>query len=183
MEISMRLYSLLSGILLLGAAPTAWAASPGVVGELEQASSTSPKEKTAFADAAMQEINAAIKEVEALLERANRDKNQDHIECLTRKLTPMKSMRDVTAQSNTAMRQALASNNIDHADQEFRKIAVALAKTREFLAEAKSCVGSTNGEKAKSVSTITQTTADIADGSSLDNDLVTPPELAPPTPY
>lgn len=165
-------------------APVAWAAAPGVVGELEQSSTTSPKEKVEFTRSAMEEMAASVKEVENLLEKAQREKNEEQIDCLTRKLTPMRSLVDISRQSNTLMQQALASNDAVHADQEFRKIAVALAKTREFLAEAKACVGSSSGDKAKSVATYSQTTQDLADGSTLDDaDLVTPLEINPGTAY
>jgi hypothetical protein len=153
----MRYYASLLGALgLLALAAPAHADAPGVAGTLEQSATTSPKEKVAFADSALAEIDAAVKTVEKLLEQAEKEKNTEEIECLTRKLTPMRALYEVSQVSSNAMRQALAEDSSVHAAEEYRKVAVALTKTREFLAEAQACVGDTGvnrGATSSSVST------------------------------
>lgn len=150
-----RLLSLASLALLLSAPAAAQEA--GISGELEQSATTTPREKTEFADGALSEIEAAVKTVEGLLKDAEnaKEKNAEQIECLTRKLTPLQALFEVSRQSNNAMKQFLAANDTVHADQEFRKVAVALTKAREFLAEAQACVGDTGVERGDSSATVT----------------------------
>jgi hypothetical protein len=168
----MRSLGLLVAVLgaTLVAAP-AFADTPGIAGELEQSTTTSPKEKVEFADAAVSEIDAAVKTVEKLLDQAQKDKNVEHIECLTRKLTPMRALHEVSQQSSNTMRLALAGNDAAHADQEFRKVAVALTKAREFLAEAQACVGDTGAQHGESSATVTDNTDSLVDESSVEGAL------------
>lgn len=154
---------LMVGMLVI---PNAMAATPGVVGQLEQSDATTSKEKLDFAHSATEEMAAAVKAVEKLLEQE--DKNEEVKDCLKRKLTPMQALLDISNESSKTMQAALAASDDVHAEQEFRKIAVALSKTREFLAEAQACVGSAGGDKAKTISTITQTVDDMADASDID---------------
>jgi len=135
----------------------AYAQESGVSGELEQSATTSPREKTEFADGALAEIEGAVRTVEGLLKDAEaaKEKNAEQIECLVRKLTPMKSLSEVSRQSSNTMKQYLAANDTVHADQEFRKVAVALTKSREFLAEAQACVGDSGVQRGDSSATVT----------------------------
>ncbi len=157
LEHRMRRIVALAAVLGSLVASPAFAQETGVSGELEQSATTTPREKTEFADGALAEIEAAVKTVEGLLKDAEsaKDKNAEVIECLTRKLTPMRALLEVSRQSSNTMKQFLASNDTVHADQEFRKVAVALTKSREFLAEAQACVGDTGVERGDSSATLT----------------------------
>ena len=119
------------------------AAPPELNVQLEQSPGNTPDDKVQFALAALNEIVAAVRTTEGLLEKAQKekDKNTEEIECLQRKLTPMKGMQDVSAVSASSLQSYAAAKDPVHTDQEYRKIAVALAKTRDFLAEAQACVG------------------------------------------
>jgi len=156
--------ALLSFLLLAG---RALADTPGISGELEQSTTTSPKEKVDFADSAVGEIDAAVKTVERLVEQARKDKNVDQVDCLTRKITPMRALQEVSQQSSNAMRQFLAGNDSVHAEQEYRKVAVALTKTREFLAEAQACVGESGAQRGVSSSSVTEAGEALVDGDSV----------------
>jgi hypothetical protein len=145
----------------LFAAPAA-AATPGVSAELEMSSTTSPKEKVDFARTAIDEMSASVKTVEKLLEQAEKDKNVEHVDCLQRKLTPMRALLEVSKASNTSMQQSLAASEIARADQEFRKVAVALTKSRDFLAEAQGCVGDSGVKRGDASIAITETTEALA---------------------
>lgn len=155
----------------------AHAQTPGISGELEQSSTSSPKEKTQFTDAALAEIEGAVKTVEALLVDAEKDKNVEEIECLTRKLTPMRALLEVSKQSGNTMRLSLAANDTVHADQEFRKVAVALTKVREFLAEAQACTGDAGVERGEASSTVTDNGVNDIDADTVP-DIIDPP-IAP----
>jgi hypothetical protein len=162
----MRQFASLLGVMGLLLAAPAFAQTPGITGELEQSSTTSPKEKTQFTDAALAEIEDSVKTVEALLTAAEKERNVEEIECLTRKLTPLRALLEVSRQSGNTMRQALASNDTVHADQEFRKVAVALTKAREFLAEAQACTGDTGVERGDASSTVTDNGENTIDADS-----------------
>ena len=79
----MRRFIWMLGALALSLTAPAVAQTPGVTGELEQSATTSPKEKTEFADAAVAEIEGAVKTVEGLLSNAEKEKNvEDRVEAL-----------------------------------------------------------------------------------------------------
>jgi len=168
-------------LMLFGslASPVVLAATPGASGSVEQAGTMTPKEKSEFARSALEEMNAAVKKVENLLEQANKEKQTEAVECLSKKLTPMRTLVDVTRESTNSMQLAMAANDAAHTDTEFRKIAVALSKVRDFLQEALACGGSSADEKAKSVATITQTVEDLVDGSGIEQgiDQIVEPSL------
>lgn len=134
-------------VLALAVVTPAHADTPGIAGTLEQSSATSPKEKVDFAASAVEEIGTSIKTVEKLLAEAEKDKDTEAVECLQRKLTPMKALLEVSKTSSNAMQQFLAASDVVHGDLEYRKVAVALSKTRDFLAEAQACVGETGAQK------------------------------------
>lgn len=117
---------------------------------------------------AVEEMSAAVKEVEKMVEQAKKENQQEVVECLKKKLVPMSQLLDVSRESGNNMQLALSANDGVHAELEFRKVAVGLSKVREFLQEARTCGGSTAGEKAKSVASITQSVDNIADAGSID---------------
>ncbi|MDP2306381.1 MAG: hypothetical protein Q8P18_10185 [Pseudomonadota bacterium] len=149
-----RIVCLVGVVGMLFAAPVL-AQTPGISGELEQSSTTSPKEKSVFTDAALAEIEGSVNTVQALLTAAEKEKNVEEIECLTRKLTPLRALLEVSRQAGNTMKLSLAANDTVHADQEFRKVAVALTKAREFLAEAQACTGDAGVERGDASSTVT----------------------------
>lgn len=166
----------LAGVLFI---PLALAADPegAVVGQLEQSNTMTPAQKEEFGRSAVAEMEEAVGRVQKLLDQADRESSESREElkdCLGKKLTPMKAMLEVGRSANSAMLQAIGSGDAVHADQEFRKVAVALSKTREFLSDALSCGGSTGGDKARTVSTLTREgedyaeVADTGDGETLD---------------
>ena len=129
----------LAGVLALSA--PVHAQETGVGGQLEQSSSTTPKEKKDFSTAALAEMQAAAKSVSKLLEQAEKEKDIVKIQCLTKKKAGIQALVEVSESSALSMEQALAEGDSQRADHEFRKVAVALSKVRQFLAEADACVG------------------------------------------
>jgi hypothetical protein len=65
------------------------------------------------------------------------------------------------------MKQFLAANDLVHADQEFRKVAVALTKSREFLAEAQACAGDADSERGDTTATVTDGGDPYVDGDDV----------------
>ena len=143
--------------LTLGTSPVV-AATPGVVGELEQSAETTPKQKAEFVASALSEIAAAVTTVEKLLEssRNSKEKDKEEIQCLEEKLPQMKTIHEVTKKTNTSMEGHLASGDLTHGDQEYRQVAVLLSRAREFLAEAQQCVKGAGKTTGKTASTLSQ---------------------------
>jgi hypothetical protein len=161
-------------VAMLCVVPSALAATPGVNAELESASTTSPKEKTEFGRSAVDEIGGKVRTVEKLMEQAQKDKNVEHIDCLQRKLTPMRALLEVSKQSNVSMQSALSSAQVPKAEQEFRKIAVALTRSRDFAAEAQGCVGDSGVARGEPSYTVTESTEALAQTPDADIEMEGP---------
>jgi len=118
----------------------ALAQSPGgVSSELERTASTSPDEKKTYAEVSNQEIRDAEKQIAKLLETAKKDGDAEATECLLSRLTAVRALQSVSERAEGAMSEALAAGNQEKANHEFRKIAVAVSKTRMLRAEANRC--------------------------------------------
>ncbi len=161
---------------------TALAQEPGVSGELERVATTSPEEKISYSATALEEMRNGIKSVTKLVETARRDGDVEKLQCVTNRLTAMRALLQVSEAADGSMQEALANSEPEKGDHEFRKIAVALSKSRQLLAEAERCytVAPTSGE---------ETIVSVEGGTPGDDDIqthfndldvgVTPPEASP----
>jgi hypothetical protein len=130
---------LLVPLFVLFTAQSALAQDPGIRSELERSASTSDEEKLDYADTALGEIDDTLRSVNKMLEVARRDGDVDRVQCLTSRLTSVRALQVVTDGAVSSMKNAIESNLPDKADHEFRKVAVALGKTRMLAAEAQQC--------------------------------------------
>lgn len=112
-----------------------------VRGQLERSASVNPQEKLSFTERAISEIQAAERSMSKALEQAEKDKEPIKIQCLTKKLSSTRALLEVSMGAQARMLEALEIGASDKADHEFRRIAVALSKERQFLAEAEACTG------------------------------------------
>jgi hypothetical protein len=112
-------------------------------GQLETAATTSPKEKMDFSTSATAEMSAAEKAVRKMLEQAQKegDSATSKVQCLNNKLASIRALEEVSDGANRSMQESLAAGQNELADFHFRKIAVALTKVRQFVAEAEACMG------------------------------------------
>jgi DNA-binding phage protein len=111
----------------------------GVSSEVERTASTSPQEKISYAESSNNEIREAEKTISRLLEQARKDGDAEAIECLINKLTSVRALLQVSESAEVSMRDAIAAGEDEKANHEFRKIAVAVSKTRQLMAEAQRC--------------------------------------------
>jgi hypothetical protein len=118
----------------------ALAQETGVAGELERTAATTPQEKLEYAEEAHGEMRDAIRDVTRMVETARKDNEVEQLQCLTAILTSLRSLLQVSESAQTAMQQAMEAGEMERADHELRKIAVARTKTRSLLAEADGCV-------------------------------------------
>ena len=120
-------------------APAALAQEPGgISSELERYASTPQSEKLTYATNANQEIGEAEKEVSRRL-AAKKGGDPADTECLLTKLTAIRALQTVSERAEGAMKEAFAAGNEEKGNHEFRKIAVAVSKTRMLRAEANRC--------------------------------------------
>jgi hypothetical protein len=123
--------------------------------QLEQSSETSPAEKKEFVSDANNEMEAAVKKLTKAMSDAEREREAVQLNCLSKKLSSARTLSEVAETASKAMNIAIDENNLDKAEHEFRKIAVALQKTREFVAEGVACwadAGSAQGVTSVDVS-------------------------------
>jgi Fe2+ transport system protein B len=109
--------------------------------QLEQSSETSSAEKQDFVSNANKEMEAAVKKLTKAMSDAEREREAVQLNCLSKKLSSARTLSEVAESASEAMNAAINENNLDKAEHEFRKIAVALQKTREFAAEGEACLG------------------------------------------
>ena len=112
-------------------------------GQLETAAATTPKEKMDFATGAVAEMTASEKTVRKMLEQAQKEGESaaSKVQCLNNKLASIRALQEVSEGANSSMQEALAANQGAMADFQYRKIAVAITKVRQFVAEAEACMG------------------------------------------
>jgi hypothetical protein len=122
-----------------------------VLSELERTSTTTNAEKIAYAASANEEIVATVKTIGKLLDTARRDSDTEAITCLAGRLTTMRALQQVSDAAGVEMNSALKSAETERADHEFRKIAVAVSKTRALAADAERC---TSGQELEAGTTI-----------------------------
>lgn len=115
--------------------------SGGLSGQLEASAQLSPKEKREFSHNALVEMQNALMTVDKYLEQAEREQDEDRIQCVRLNQASIKAPADVSERADAAMREALAQGSEQRAEHKFRKIAVALSKVRQFVAEAEACIG------------------------------------------
>jgi len=152
----------LLGTVLVVAVPAS-AQDVGVTGEIVGTQTTSPQEKIQYAIDATAEMRDAVKSVVKLLEGARRESSVERLQCLSYRLTALRALVQVSEAADTAMKESLAAGATERADHEFRKIAVALSKTRQLLAEAERCLDDSGMRSGESVTEYTGGITDDGD--------------------
>ncbi len=135
----------------LALSSTALAQDAGATGEIEASTELSDQDKTSFAADAVEEMRTADKDVSKLLADAERDGDVLTINCLTKKLAAIRSLVQVSESASVSMNDAMTAGNKPRADAEFRKVAVALSKARQFRAEAEACSGGGDGASGETL--------------------------------
>lgn len=124
-------------------APAAMAQEAGS-GTIEQGSTVTDKEKAEFVNTAIDEMSSVVKSVSKQLEDAEKEGDDLKIQCLSKKLASIQALTEVSGDARDKMEKAIQSGDSAGAQHEFRKVAVALSKVRQFKAEADACVGGSN---------------------------------------
>ena len=165
--------------------PSAFAQDDGIRAQLEQSGSTTTDEKREFAVSAQAEMDRAVKQLAESMEDAEKDREAVRLNCLSKKLSSARTLSQVANAAKEDMDAAIAENQMDRAEHEFRKIAVALQKTREFAAEGEACVGDAGTSPGITSVDVSQGNLDDADDTEpLDDGStgllgVDPPDTSP----
>ncbi|MEN9785902.1 MAG: hypothetical protein RLZZ299_1166 [Pseudomonadota bacterium] len=139
-------------LMLHGALGTAVAAppAPGVSAALEQARTTTPQDKLAYGDTAVTDIDAWVKAIDVSLAAAQKTGDAQRVECLERRVTPMRVLLEVSRTARDALAGHVVRNDGLQGDREWRKIAVAHGKAGQLRQDAAACTGSADVNRSSS---------------------------------
>lgn len=128
-------------LLLLAVAASRASAQEGFSSELERVADASREEKLAYVQASVAEIDDSFAAVDTMLEDAKAARDAAAVQCVASRHAALKALQAVSQQAEQDMAAALAAGQTERADHEFRKVAVAVQRTRMLHAEAERCVG------------------------------------------
>jgi len=137
------------------------AASPkpvSISGELERSARATDEEKYRYGAASLAEMRQATQ----AMGTRSRGEGAEEVQCKTVRATSAAALLQVAAAAASQMQASLGAGDADRADHEFRKIVVAVAKTRLLLAEWQQCTGDLGVESGITYLTI----VDEDDGES-----------------
>jgi len=138
MNKKIQLFSLVFGVWL---STSAWAQDPTSGGDLDLSAKSSTRDMENFVRGALEEMVNGVKSIGKMVEQARREQDEDKLTCLQSRLSYVRALLMVSERANGAMREARAEGLTTRSEHEFRKIAVAISKARQFLAEAEACLG------------------------------------------
>lgn len=108
---------------------------------VETAGETTPREKLNYVNSVVAEMDSILKNKDRLAERAAKSGAAENVECVEESMNTVQLLRSVSAQAQAKLTEALAANNEQLAEHEFRKVVVAAARAREMQNEANTCAG------------------------------------------
>lgn len=141
-----------------------------------------PEQMIKFGADAIVEMRDAVKEVVKLLEIAEREKEDPRIQCLSKKLTTMRALLEVSESANASLVDAVKAGDLERAGHEFRKLRIALGKVRQFRSEADTCGGGTTGQEGSTDVQVLGSELEFEDsedfGPEFDENLWQPPDVS-----
>lgn len=143
----------------------------GASSELARTAATTSEEKLEYAKLTITELQDGTRTIARLAEVARRDgATAEATSCITKKLSDIRLLLNVTGESKLSMEEALSFKEVERADHEFRKIAIARTKGRALVAEAYSCTGEEVTESGV-------TSVDVVSDDLLDDDFGNPDDF------
>jgi len=150
---------------------------------LEQASAETPARKQEIAAAALEEIAASVREVDKVVERATKSSDpgarETELKCISPKATQLKSLDSLARKSQGDMVRLISAGDIAHADQQIRRVLVALSRARELIAEARSCTSGEGLAGAAPDVEVTSSSESLVEVPEADATVVEPPMASP----
>jgi len=159
--------------------------SPPAMAQSTTAAQAGAKQKMSFSRDAIQEMQDGMKSVTKLLDAAERDGDVDRIQCVRNKSASVRALLEVSQRADNSMKDAIASGETQRAEHEFRKVAVAISKVRQFVAEAEACMGDTGAAVGTTEIEVTSEGIAKTDDTAplVDDDLVVGVDPPPTSPF
>lgn len=104
-------------------------------------SELSPQQKLGFAEDVAFELSGATNRVLGLIEEAQRTNDVLLLNCLNDKLIALRGLLKVAEDSKLNLAEAIARENVDQQEHNYRKVAIADDQSGMIIAEAEACVG------------------------------------------
>ena len=146
---------------------------------LEQVAADSPAQKQEKAQSAVDEIAVHTRDVERLADQAAKSGNADTIQCVADKLTKLRALQTLAKASQLQLNGFIAGSDAVHADQQLRRMYVALARARELAEQARSCGASTGLVGERATVEVTGASESLVEVSDEDAYSVEPPLASP----
>ena len=101
----------------------------------------SSSQKNTFAEKTSAELDGRVKRVLKLIETASKQKDIILLNCLNDKLLALRGLHKVSVDAQHGLAEAIARENVDLEEHNFRKVFIARDQGQIVAAEADSCVG------------------------------------------
>jgi hypothetical protein len=115
----------------------------------------SPQQKLSFAQTTASALDGTIQRILGLVTEAQQRKDVVLLNCLNDKLIALRGLLKVAEDGKLNLQEAIARENLDLQEHNYRKVAIADDQARLIMAEADACVGdlgySQSGETIVSV--------------------------------
>lgn len=124
---------------LLAAVAVVEAAEPGVTSQVERAASASVDEMQESTPTWLEEMRENVRSLAKLDDLAKKRTDGEGIPCVTNNLAAARSLVQVSEAAERQLDQAVSEGRLERARSEYRKLAVAIDKSRRRLAEGERC--------------------------------------------
>ena len=131
----------LSAVMAVGISTPVFAQDVSSVDAMPLGAKASPADMQNYVRSSLEEMVNGVKSMGKMVEQARREDDSEKLACLQSRLSYVRALLMVSERANGAMKEAVASGLTSRAEHEFRKVAVAVTKVRQFLAEAEACLG------------------------------------------
>ena len=168
------------GLVLPNAARAA--DEPDPISDPTTTADLNPRQMLDFSTETGEEIEAGVREVFKAIAQAQKDKDAILLACLNEKLTGLKTLLNVAQDSDVALRDALARENLDAAEHEIQKLVLAREQAHLLIAEADACMPSAGTSSTGSGRWTATTPGEGEDEDLYDyepEDFVQPPDVSP----
>lgn len=138
----MRFFAFVVAVGLLVGTPALAQDDDGATSGVEiSGAELTSKQKMEFAQQTVDEIDAAKTHVLRMIEEAQKNKDVILLNCLNERLGLLKGLHKVAVDAEDGLGEAIARENVDLEEHNFRKAYIARDQGMTVAAEAEACIG------------------------------------------
>lgn len=140
------------------------------------------QEKAANSATHLERMKAILARVLKHVEDAREERDVVKLNCVNEKLTAIKGLLRISEQADVSMQEALARRNSEVANHEYEKIAIAMSKCEQLVAESEACVGELAvyaGDTQVEVEITGEPPEDLSEDIPKDEIITRPPAASP----